>query len=533
MFDFAATSKGFWCKTIALTVAMLAGLALSNGRGGIARVAQADSGTSGTVTVHMSNASRNSAACKATGVSHLWVTVSDVQGHQSGKGAAGWHDLTPNLTNSNTSVQIDLLADAPGSEGSEPPFISSDCVLTTLDQNTTGLPAGRFQQLRLFLVPNSGSLAPSNTNACSSLGTTVFDCVQLSDGSFQPLTIPSDVVKIPSSQISRGGLVIPAGEEFDLDIDLNACQSLVVRGGPHPHGHGHGGGSASFLLKPVLHAGEVSLEPILAGNVVVGTDSGAGTAVTPSATVVPGATVFLESESNPAVDVGDPAFDSAKTAVPLNAVLAQTTTDSSGKFSFCPVPAGTYDIVVDSQTVPSAANPSDATITTGVTVKSTGGPDNLVIPILEGSVAAVTLGPEVTTQHDSTTAGSGDDIAFLGTQGFGGATPTNQAPIPLFTGTTTSPVTTASSSNGCSKACPTNTNCACFSVVAPPDNPVTGVAGGPYTSGSGTAEYSLFGAASLKGTTTPDCTPSDLITEPESTFPTPPTATLAFAACVP
>ena len=172
-------------KAITFIVAVLAGLALGNIRGGIVGVAHAASGTSGTVTVQLSNRSaRNAKACKATGVTHVWVTVKDVRIHQSGKRRHGWHDITPDLAAA--PVQIDLLADAPGAESGETP-VGSDCALTTLGQGTSGLPAGKYQQLRVILVLNGDSPAPS-TNACAAdLGATVYNCVELSDGSFQPL----------------------------------------------------------------------------------------------------------------------------------------------------------------------------------------------------------------------------------------------------------------------------------------------------------------------------------------------------------
>lgn len=69
-------------------------------------VAQASSG-SVPVSTRIGNASGMAQSCKASNVSHIFVTVADIQAHESGKGSAGWHDLTPGI--SSGGVQVDLL----------------------------------------------------------------------------------------------------------------------------------------------------------------------------------------------------------------------------------------------------------------------------------------------------------------------------------------------------------------------------------------------------------------------------------------
>ena len=123
-------------------------------------------------------------------------------------------------------------------------------------------------------------------------------------------------------------------------------------------------------------------------------------------------------------------------------------------------------------------------------------------------------------------AGAGDDIGFFGTQSFGSNNPVNQGQIPPYSGTSAVPQTTVS--NGCGNTCPANTNCVCFDVVMPADNPVTGTPGS-YTSGSGAANYSLLANANVQGTSTAACTPSQLITLP-GTAPLP-QPTLSFTNC--
>ncbi|HVA81160.1 MAG TPA: DUF4382 domain-containing protein [Candidatus Binataceae bacterium] len=486
---------------------------------------------SSNVSVHLSNSSRGAASCKVSGITHIYVAISDVKAHRSGKGNHGFTSLT-----NGSPQQFDLLFAS--SESSEA-IGSSDCPI--VDLGGTGLAPGKYQQIRLMTVANgamngASTIIPSSDNACVTAGKladTVYDCVADSTGTYYPLTIPSGSqtgIKIPSSQISRGGFSITAGQGADLDVDIDACQSLIVHG---PHGKSHGkhgkpGGSTSYAFKPVLHTGEVSLQPIIAGAVEVGATSGPDSPVTLGTTAVPGAEVFLEMEpSAPNVFDGTPGPSAKTTSV--NTIVAEATTDSDGGFSFCPVPVGTYDIVVDSQSVPSSANPSDATITTGVVVGQASGPNNLAIPLLAASGLAATLHAQVTTTTNGVIPGTGDDIAFQGTQGFGTAD-ADQAPIPLYSGTASIPVTTTLTSNGCASTCPAGTNCVCFAVVAPPDNPVTGPASGAYTSGASGAEYSLFGKSSSIATPgLSECTPSELISAPPaSTLATP---TISFTSC--
>ena len=506
------------CKALVTALAVFCALGLM---GEFETGASAIAASTSPVNVQLSNRSRGGASCKAAGVTHIYVTISDVQAHRSGKGGGGFVSLTPG-----SPQQFDLLF---ASSESGESFDINDCPIAAL--GGTGLPPGKYQQLRLITVANTSGgtpvIAPAD-NACSSLGDTVYNCVDTGSG-LAPLTIPSGSqtgIKIPASQVSRGGFSVSTGQGLDLDVDVDACSSLVVHG---PHGkirdkHGKPSGTASYSFKPVLHSGEVSLQPIIAGTVFTGTTAGPSSPVTIGTTAVPGANVWLETEP-PAANVPQAAPTPTGTTVSVNDVVAEATTDSDGNFSFCPVPTGTYDIVVDSPTVPSASNPSDATITTGVAVAASGGPNGLEIPILEGA-AASTLNAQVTTTS-TVPPGLGDDIDFLGTQGFGtGAA--SQAPVPLYTGSGSSPVTTALTSNGCISVCPTGTNCACFSLVMPSDNPVTG-AGGSYTSGASGADYSLFGAATAIGTTTSVCAPSELVSAPHaSPLPTP---TLSFAGC--
>jgi Domain of unknown function (DUF4382) len=129
--------------------------------------------------------------------------------------------------------------------------------------------AGSYQQIRIMLASDSTVIV---NNVC---GTTA-NCVMLSSSptAAQPLLLSSEAktgIKIPSGQISGGQFVIAAGETEDLDI-VNACEAIVAEG------------NGQFRLKPVLHAGEVSLTSTSINGTIV--DSVTGQPVVGGTTVV-------------------------------------------------------------------------------------------------------------------------------------------------------------------------------------------------------------------------------------------------------
>src|SRR5262249_33652131 len=133
--------------------------------------------------------------------------------------------------------QIDLLS-----------LASTTCVLTQLG-STSSLPAGKYQQIRLYLLGNNAasSTAGPSSNACGSTG---FNCIVPKGAPPQVLTLSSEAqtgLKIPSGQIADGGLTLTAGQSSDLNIDFDSCASIVQEG------------NGRYRLKPVLHAGEVAV----------------------------------------------------------------------------------------------------------------------------------------------------------------------------------------------------------------------------------------------------------------------------------
>ena len=227
---------------------------------------------------------------------HVFITITDVQANISssaGDGDSGWTDLTPGL--SSQPKQVDLLGQA-----------NNQCFLATLG-DAQQLQAGSYQQIRLILADNSATLT---NNACGSST----NCVILSaDNSVHTLLLSSESktgLKIPSGQIASGNFTIAAGQTKDLDIDFNTCASIVQEG------------NGQYRLKPVLHAGEVSATSTSINGKVL--DSATGNPVNGQVLVA------LEQNDGTGVD----------------RILMATLTGSDGSFVFCPIPTGTYDIVV-------------------------------------------------------------------------------------------------------------------------------------------------------------------------------------------
>src|SRR5262245_39070448 len=166
---------------------------------------------------------------------HVYVTIRSVQAHTSaaaGDDSSGWQELAPQLNSA--PMQIDLFS-----------AVSNTCVLTHLGSNTA-LPAGTYQQIRLLLVPNDGGCATRSANACGSQG---FNCVVLHGGAVSELKLSSQAntgIKIPPGQVAGGPIVVDPGQDVDLNIDFNACASIVQEG------------NGKFRLKPVLTAEQVS-----------------------------------------------------------------------------------------------------------------------------------------------------------------------------------------------------------------------------------------------------------------------------------
>ena len=379
--------------------------------------------------------------CKAT-FKNVWVTITRVRAHTSGNAdsnASGWIDLAT------TPMQIDLLN-----------LESTACVLTQLDSKT-GIPSGQYQQIRLYLLSNSvnsGEAVPTPNN-CKDKGN---NCVVLEGGEAVTLDLSSEAqtgIKIPSGQIAGGKFVVPAGKVVDLNIDFDACASIVQQG------------NGKFRLKPVLHAAEVSLtNPIKISGNVIDSNSEEG---------ISGAVVFLEKPDSSGID----------------RMIMQTLSKSDGTFIFCPLPSGTgtYDIVA-------AATNSSTTYKATVV---------LSVPA-EANVADIPLVPEDGTpaqiNGQITSVPNPVDISLSALQSVpvGGAE-TLFVTIPLFAGSTPN-VTTETGVNYTLLVPASNPQWGTFSVTPPTS----------YTEPAAAPVYYWINAQAFvpsAGSTT-DCTPSSL-----------------------
>ncbi|HLY61126.1 MAG TPA: DUF4382 domain-containing protein [Terriglobia bacterium] len=381
------------------------------------------SSTTGVITTSMTDPP----TCTAS-FDHVYVTVTKVQANISssaGDTDSGWTTLV-DLTSS--PKQIDLLS-----------LASTTCLLAQLG-STSGLPPGNYQQIRVILLANNASSGPS-PNACGSGNG--FNCVVPSGGKPQQLLLSSEAqtgIKIPPGQIDGGGINLTAGQAADLNINFDACASILHEG------------NGSYRLKPVLHAGEVAVNNnALSGKVVDSVSSNA----------IPGAVVLLEQrDSN--------GYDRVKDA---------GVTDANGMFNFCPLPAtGNYDVVVDATTGTLTTTVYGATITFNVPSGTALGNIPLVS---EGSGAALTI-PWATITGQVTSAGSGgattQDITLSALQD---ATPTGgslvHVTIPVFSVTGQPPTfVTSASPTPATPPCPVGTDCFNYALMVPSHNPSVG-----------------------------------------------------------
>jgi len=259
--------------------------------------------SSGMATVNVSISDPPSCSPPAGSFKSVFITIRSVQAHTSATAddnSPGWVELVPEL---NTQpVQVDLL-NLPA---------NGACLLKQLGSNTS-LPTGDYQQIRLLLVPdNPGSGAGTSPNACATLGQ-VFNCVVTSNNTSE-LQLSSQAntgLRIPPGQVVGGPIHVAAGQSVDINVDFNACASIIQEG------------NGTFRLKPTLTAGVVSTNTTgILGQVVDSMTS----------QPIAGAIVALENTDMSGTD----------------RIFMEALTDSGGHFSFCPLPMGTvFDVVVD------------------------------------------------------------------------------------------------------------------------------------------------------------------------------------------
>jgi hypothetical protein len=433
-----------------------------------------------TGTVNLSISDPPTCAGPAGAYDHVYVTIAAVKIHTSATandGDPGWLDLAPSLKNA--PVQVDLLGIA-----------NNQCFLAMLG-STVELQQGSYQQIRVYLADNSATNAVAG-NKCS----TGVNCVVLaSDGSTHSLDLSSESktgIKIPSGQLAGGAFKIAAGETKDLNIDFDACASIIAQSG------------GRFHLKPVLHAGEVHLTAVSVNGKLV--DKGTNAAIVGGKGIV-----ALEQKDANGVD----------------RVILQTTTDANGNFVICPVPAGTYDVVAVAVSGTGVAYA--ATITTGVQPGTAVGNIPMIAQTGTTTTQASITGQITTTSGAATAADI--TVSALQSVSLGGTNVNVTIPLAQQSSSTAS-VSTASGS------CPANTDCASYTIAVPAMQPNVGAfaaTGTTYTQGTGTpVNYTVEGQAFEPGSgATPDCTPSIVSVSSISVTPgaTANAAAMTFTGC--
>ncbi len=313
-------------------------------------------------------------------------------------------------------------------------------------------------------------------------------------------------LKIPPGQVLGGPIQVVAGQSVDLNIDFNVCASLK----PQKDG--------TFRLKPTLTGGVVSANA-----------SGIGGQVVDSITQKPisgNVIVALEQPDSMGID----------------RIVMQAATDSQGDFRFCPLPLGTFDVVVV------ALGPANLPYNATAVVNVPNGTNLNAIPLVAETGAA---GPSILqgfVTAKTATAGATADVTVAALQTINvSAGVTRQLTIPLqnaqATATTPAVMSTGlisiTASTTCPVGSPTGANCAQYTLVVPASNPSVGVlaAAGRVTfsaPASGDVLFSVDANAfvAMSGETA-DCTPSEIVTSTDtSTPPQPLKVTLGTTANV-
>jgi hypothetical protein len=451
------SSGAFW-TLILLSSLFLAGI-MAVACGGSGSTTATTTATTGTANVMLSDPA--TCAGPSGPFAHVYVTITDVQANISsnaGDNDSGWTDLTPGL--SSQPKQIDLLGQA-----------NNQCFLATLGA-TQQLQAGTYQQIRLILADNTASVS---NNLCGNSA----NCVQLSsDSSVHELLLSSESktgLKIPSGQIAAGGFTIAAGQTKDLDIDFNTCASIVIEG------------NGQYRLKPVLHAGEVSTTSTSINGKVL--DPATGNPVNGEATVA------LEQKDTSGVD----------------RIVMSTLAGSDGSFVFCPIPSGTYDVVIVGEDVNGTAyQPS---IITGVANGQTVG--NVSLYIGPGTASSSVQLSGGATSQNSTSQGTAVDVGVsaLETAPANGTTYT----IPLLPNAQ-QPAATLALETAAVSNCSAGTDCATYTMLLPAGGPYLGAysaSGATLSQTSPLASYVVDGLAFVPSSGgAADCSPSEQKTVP-------------------
>jgi len=357
---------------------------------------------------------------------NVWVTITKVTANTSGTAGptdSGWQTLA-DLTSK--PLQVDLL-----SLSSTPAMLGS----------VSGLPPGSYQQLRVYLLSNTpgGGVVTPATNHC---GNNAFNCV-VRNGGTEALDVSSASqigIGVPSGQITGGALTLAPNQAATVDVDFDACDSIVPVGG------------GVIRMKPVVQAGVISpASNTISGRVV---DNSNPPKPIPSAIVM--------------VEQPDPRN--------IDRVARSGLTAADGTFSFSSLPSGNYDVVAAASTFG-----SDARTVYGptVTLKVPAGANVGDIPLIRVTANPPynmgTLAGVITATSSSSDIGADVDLNVWALQPIGnGNTLIVTSPI-LFSSSamsTNNPLPTSSDSGQCGTG--SGVGCTRYTLTVPPANPQVG-----------------------------------------------------------
>ena len=391
-------------------------------------------------------------------LSHVYVTISDVQISTNATAPAGdpsFVDLTPNLKSA--PVQVDLLG------------TPNQCFLATLAAGLTLSPAS-YAQVRVVLAPDSaGPNIPGNhCNLASNCVVLINDLL----GATHPIQLGEETtqgIAVGPNQIAGGNFTAAASQPQTLNLNFDACASIVALG------------NNQFRLRPVIFAGDAgSAAASITGQLV---DSVSLQAV-PSGQF----TVALEQKDSRQVD----------------RVMMETVADSKGNFTFCPVPGGAFDIVASGLRTDTNATYAP-TAALGVNSATAMGPVPMTaVPSSPNTSAFLSGGVQL--QGTSNPPASADTtvsaLQLVTASGLGAINLT----IP-FLQTQSSTITLPTQAG-----CVPNTDCAVFNLAVPPANVFFGQfssGGTTYTPNLGLVSYSIEGTATVpESGGLADCSPS-------------------------
>lgn len=407
--------------------------------------------------------------------SHVFITVTDVKINQSSTAAdndSSWVDLTPGIS----PQTIDLLGNA-----------NNQCFLAQLSNGSVSLQAGTYQQIRLILA------STGNNNSCGNAGP---NCVILANDSTntpRALLLSSQDqtgIKIPSGQIAGGQFTVAAGQSKDLDVHFDACASIVMQGNSNtPSG-------TQYRLKPVLLAGEVSLQSNLISGQLVDKNGTALVGLTAIATL-------QQKDSTTGVDV-------VKQQVKVDPI--------TGKFSFCPLLiSGNADLVVVAYDGGKTISYAPAVVT-GVASGATVNVQMIPVNTTSSTGTITTAGlSSIKGEADSSNSGSTAAVAAQVTlatleDAGNGLVVT----IPVVGSTTSTPTVTTAAPTAPAVCLTANADCAQFTLQIPGAPPNVAAAGTSltWTQATGDASYKVQGTAT---TCTPQVVTSDVVSVPSGT----------------